>query len=252
MNGTDKISLGETGEKLLGRHHRDGAGFEVSRVPGEDDFGAAGEGGCELQGVFEIPHAELESGEGIVLSGFGDFDPGGEVGYKIERNERRFRSGACDVVRVRDRVPCNPALVIPFAAEQNALVAGFRTRLPKKRVEQNVGIEEDFHRLFHVLLNEIGKARISIEFFLIGNPERAAPLSHKTLGGILRNLRHFLGVVYLFRLRHGHLQSPITHFYDKFGSFLNGESGHTVEGKAKGDRTHLDGSLLSSPAPGNS
>lgn len=237
-------------QKLLGRHHRDGAGFEVSRVPGEDDPGTAGDGRRELQGVFEISHAEVESGERIVLSGFGDFDPGEEVRHKIERDKRRFRSGACNVMCVGNGVPGNPAFVFPFATEKNALAAGFCARFLEQRVEQDVSIEEDFHRLFNVLLNKVGEARIGIEFFLIGELKCAAPFPHKTNRGVLGIVR-FLRCRF-FRIRQGHLKFSITHFYDKFGSFLYGKSGHTVEGKAKGDRTHLDNTLLSSPIPGNS
>jgi hypothetical protein len=58
-------SVRDLNQKLFGRHYRDGAGFEVSRVPGEDDPGAADNGCRDLQGVFEVPHAELERGEGI-------------------------------------------------------------------------------------------------------------------------------------------------------------------------------------------
>jgi hypothetical protein len=117
-------------------------------------------------------------------------------------------------------------------------------------VKKNVCIEENLHRLMNVLRGEVGKPRIGINLFLREESSLAAPLSHKTNRRVL-GFVHDFGCRF-FRIRQGHLKFSITHFYDKFGSFRNGESGHAVEGKAQGGHTHLDSTLLSSAAPGNS
>lgn len=117
-------------------------------------------------------------------------------------------------------------------------------------IKQNVRIKKNLHGLFKVLFNEIGETRVGIEFFSLRIFKCAAPLSHKTHGGILKILG-YCGARF-FCLGQSHLQFPVSYFYEKLRAFLNGKSGHAVEGKAKGGRAHLKFTLLSLPAPRNS
>ena len=233
-------------EKLLRRHHRDRAGIKMLGVSREKDLGFTGQGGCELEGVFEIRHVIRDGVIGIGFRCFGDFGPLEKADDRAHRERFGLGPAANDVVDVREAVPCDPAFMDSLGTKQGAAPAALTSWFVESEVQQDIGVEKETHLLAskdfirgdaeHMLLVKVVVAGIGLGFFVAGHRHGGSHRVHVFQSSLFA-VAHYGGFVGCL-LFNRHMQFARFEKAVKRRAVPQREIGHACDRKLKRDRAH--------------